>query len=119
MTNDANHPNTQTAPDTVRTYARPGHNHALRRAAFEAWIETSPTDGSLHTALLAAARQSPYPLQQFALEQLGVLYVADAVPFLEELLEANVDTNLTKISRESLEEIRRIRGNNATVGAGK
>jgi aminopeptidase N len=95
---------------TVRPYAVSPNNMAIRQAAFEAWIEIAPTDSKLHAALYQASQEPPYPLQKFALEQLGRLYVADAVPFLEELIEADVDADLTKLAKESLEEIRRVRG---------
>jgi aminopeptidase N len=94
----------------VRPYTGQAYNMALREAAFEAWVEIAPTDPALHAALLEAAQGPPYPLQKYALEELGELYVQDAVPLLEELVRIDVDPNLTKLAREALEEIRRIRG---------
>ncbi len=95
---------------TVKPYAGSSWNQAVRQAAFEAWEASAPDDPELHSSLLAAAQESPYPVQKLAIEMLGRLAVGDAVPVLEELAAGGFDPNLTKRATEALAEIRRVGG---------
>ncbi len=94
----------------IRPYAGAAWNHTVRRAALEAWEASAPDDPELHRTLVAAAQEPPYPVQKQAIEMLGRLAVADAVPALEELVAGGFDPNLTKRAKEALEEIRRLGG---------
>jgi aminopeptidase N len=92
----------------VRPFTSAEWNEDVRRAAARAWKKMSPTDANLHITLIDMARSPSYNVQKFGIENLGSLYVTAAVPWLEELVAAEVDPNLTVLARTALEEIRRI-----------
>jgi aminopeptidase N len=96
--------------ESIRPYTDVPFNQDLRMAALDAWAAVAPTDPELHRKLLALAEQAPYAVQLAAVEHLGRLYVADAVPLLERLIDERLDTSLTQNAKRALDEITRLRG---------
>ena len=94
--------------DLIRPLAAFPHNQETRGAALAAWAHLAPDDSVLHRNLIALAKDPSYVLQQIALKSLGELYVEDGRPVLEEFVELDVDTNLTQLARESLEQLDRL-----------
>ena len=99
----------------ARPYTGPAWNQDVRRAAFRTWQAASPTDPDLHAELIEAAKSPTYAIQKFAIEKLGELYVAEAVPMLEEMVELDFDGDFTTLAKEALEEIRRVVGEESGV----
>lgn len=94
----------------VRRAAGSAYHQAIRQTALEAWEAIDPSDADLRAELIGHADGPIYKLQGYAIEALGRLGVASAVPLLEETEALAFDENWAVLAREALASIRRLEG---------
>ncbi|MFQ5606070.1 MAG: M1 family aminopeptidase, partial [bacterium] len=80
-------------PD-IKPFFSDKYNQQVRMSALNAWKSCAPEDDELHKTLMDFVQNSPYSIQQLALEMLGELYVVRARPALEKIIRDSGDVNL-------------------------
>ena len=92
----------------VRDYINTKYNFELRQQALKSWAACAPTDVKLIDQLLLTVKNDILAVQTAAMELLGRLKDARAIPVLEDAARKSGDIDVRKAARDALEEIRRV-----------
>ncbi|HLE33486.1 MAG TPA: M1 family aminopeptidase [Bacteroidota bacterium] len=92
----------------ARDYVNTKYNFELRRQALKSWAACAPTDGQLINKLISTVKNDILAVQTTAMELLGVLKDARAIPVLEEAARRSGDIDVRKAARDALEEVRKV-----------
>lgn len=92
----------------VRNYVDMKYNYELRQQALRSWAACTPTDVKLIDQLLSTVKIDILAVQTTAMELLGTLKDARAIPVLEEAARRSGDIDVRKAARDALEEVRRV-----------
>ena len=92
----------------IRTFTDEKYHECTRIGALEAWKSCSPDDRELHELLISNAKDTQAGVQLFSIESLGSLYVTEAIPVLEKIVEESGDANYRVAAKRALVEIKRV-----------
>ena len=92
----------------VRDYINTKYNFELRQQALKSWAACAPTDVKLIDQLFLTVKNDILAVQTAAMELLGRLKDARAIPVLEDAARKSGDIDVRKAARDALEEIRRV-----------
>ena len=96
-------------PD-IRAFTDEKYHEFIRIGALEAWKSCRPDDGELHKILMSNAEYSQAGVQLFSIESLGSLYVTEAIPVLEKIVEYSGDVDYRVAAKKALDRILKIEG---------
>jgi len=83
------------------------HEH-LRTTALNAWKSCGSSDPKLHQVLMNCAEDAQPGVKSHAIGMLGDLFVKQAVPLLEKIVDESGDIDLQVTAESALNEIKRI-----------
>jgi len=92
----------------IRRFTDEKYHEFIRTGALEAWKSCRPDDGELHEILMGNAESSQAGVQLFSIEALGSLYVTEAIPVLEKIVEDSGDADYRVAAKEALKRIKRL-----------
>jgi HEAT repeat protein len=92
----------------IRKFTHEKYHEFIRTGALEAWKSCRPDDGELHQILMGNAESSQAGVQLFSIEALGSLYVTEAIPVLEKIVEDSGDADYRVAAKEALKRIKRL-----------
>ncbi|MBL7111356.1 MAG: M1 family metallopeptidase [Bacteroidales bacterium] len=92
----------------IRTFTDEKYHEFTRIGALEAWKSCRPDDRELHEILMNNAKDTQAGVQLFSTESLGLLYVAEAVPLLEKIVDTSGDIDFRVAAKKALVEIKRV-----------
>jgi len=97
----------QLVPDIEPFIDEKYHEH-IRNSALDAWKSCAPHDPKLHAVVMNCAEDAQPGVRSHAVGMLGDLYVKQAVPLLEKIVDESGDIDLQVTAESALDEIKRI-----------
>jgi aminopeptidase N len=97
----------QLIPD-IEPYAHEKYHEHLRTSALNAWKSCYPADPKLHQILMDCSEDAPPGVKSHTIGMLGDLYVKQAIPLLEKIIEQSGDIDLRIEAESSLTKTKRI-----------
>jgi aminopeptidase N len=99
--------NKQLVPD-IKPFTNEKYHEHIRNSALDAWKSCAPHDLKLHQVLMHCAGDAQPGVRSHAVGMLGDLYVKQAVPLLEKIVDESGDIDLQVTAESALNEIKRI-----------
>jgi len=98
----------QLVPDIEPFIDEKYHEH-IRNSALDAWKSCDPNDTKLHAVVMNCSQDAQPGVRSHAVGMLGDLYVKQAVPLLEKIVDESGDIDLQVTAESALKAIKRIK----------
>lgn len=92
----------------IEPFTADENNEHLQMAALAAWKSCAPDDQKLHEVLMDYAENGKYGVKWYSIELLGSLFIEQAVPVLEKIVNESGDNDIKVEAKEALLKIKRV-----------